>query len=122
MMELNLHRPITLIQGEDREVGVTVLYDSQEFKPYDLTGVTEIVATFIKRDNSTFVKKLSITGEVVVVDEECGKFTITLTAADTENMKASDKQSFEVAITDAGSKVRKFQVIGRLNVKMRLEC
>lgn len=121
-MDLRLDRCITLIQGEDRVLGVTVMKDDPAFQPLDLTGYTEIVAVFIKRDGSALEKKLSVTGEVVIVDATCGRIAIALTAANTLALKASDRQSFELALTDAASKTRKVQILGRLNIEAKLEC
>ena len=117
---INLDNAISIIQGEDRIIPVILLIDNEPFKPWDITGATEIVATFIKRDNATLLKKLSL-AEVTIVEAVCGQIEIALTAADTDSMRVSDKQSFEVAVTIAG-KVRKTQIIGRLNVIGKLEC
>mgnify|MGYP000452782235 CR=1 FL=1 len=68
-MDLRLDRCVTVIQGEDRLIGVTVMKDDATFTPQDLTGVTEIVAVFIKRDGSALEKKLSVSPEVVIVGE-----------------------------------------------------
>lgn len=118
---LSLSRPIEVIQGEDRTIGLTIMKDSDEFEPYDLTGVTEISVLFIKRDASTLERTLSGAGGVTVVAATAGRIAVALTAAQTADLKVSNNQSFEIAITIA-SKIRKVQVLGRLNVIGELEC
>ena len=117
---INIDNAISIIQGEDRTIPVILLIDNEPFKPWDITGATEIVATFIKNDQTTITKTLTAL-QVSIVEAVCGMIEIELAAADTLNMRVSDKQSFEIAVTIAG-KVRKTQIMGRLNIRSKLEC
>lgn len=119
---ININARCRIIQGEDRNIPVVLLLDNSTWTPLNLTGATEIVATFIKRDGTAIDKTLSGSGGVTIVDATCGSILIALSAVNTNDMKASDKQSFEIAVTLASGKIRKTQVLQRLDVVAKLEC
>jgi len=108
---------LNIIQGSDREFNVRI--ESQETKePFDLTGVSEIVACFIKDDGSILSKKMTL-GQIAVVNALGGKIKVTLDEVDTAALKAGENKSFEIEIT-IGTITSIVQFIEQLTVIKRV--
>ena len=110
----------TLVAGEKRVIPLTLLVSNKDFKTFDITGNTEVVARFMDKNSSYF--EVSKTGGAITVDNaEGGKISITLDTTDTANLQLGDGQSFDVTVT-LPAETRISQIIGRLNVKPRINC
>ena len=109
-----------VVQGESRTVPVTLLLSNKDFKTFDITGATEIVARF-PGQNSNFID-VTLTGAgITIVNAVGGSIDITLTTTTTEALNVGERQNFEVVIT-LPTQVRIAQIIGRLNVRARISC
>jgi hypothetical protein len=71
--------------------------------PFDLSGVSEIKAIFIKSDNTKLEKKLTDAVPGIVVDPtpQSGKFTIDWDETETALLRKGENLSFEVEIVKA---------------------
>lgn len=108
---------INVIRGSDREITIRIeTKKSQE--PFDLTGVSEIEACFLKEDDTILSKKMT-TGGVSVVSALAGKIKVILTETDTATLKVGESRSFEVLVT-IGSVTSIVQFIEQLNVIKRV--
>lgn len=77
-----------VVQGEDRTINVTAT-DSIDKTPVNLTGVTEISASFANATTGAVV--FTKTGsEITITDAIRGKFTIVMSDAKTINLKTGD--------------------------------
>ena len=110
----------TLVAGEKRVIPLTLLVSNKDFKTFDITGNTEVSARFADKNSSYF--EVTKTGGQIAVDNAIGgKISITLETTDTENLQVGDGQSFDVVVT-LPTETRISQIIGRLNVKPRINC
>lgn len=92
----------TIIMGEDKIL--TVQLQDQKTKEFiDISGATEIIALFMKSDNTALQKKLSLS-QIVVISGLAGKFQIILTSVDTASLMqtpADSYSSIEIRLTIA---------------------
>ena len=112
---------ITIVEGEVRDIPLTLLLSNKDYKPFDITGNTEIVARFIDQ-NSSYFEVTKTGGAITEINAAAGQIEIRLESADTLQLAKGDRQSFEVHVTLPGAIVRIAQIIGRLNVKPRISC
>lgn len=108
---------VVIIRGSDRELFLRILVkDTGE--PFDLTGATEISASFRNEDGTTLTKLLTTLG-ITVISAEAGKIKVTLTDANTVLLKVGVDQDFEVVI-DIGSVRSIVQFKEALNVEAKI--
>lgn len=77
---------VDIVQGEDKEI-VVQLHDEAAGQYLDLTSVSDITVALKKADGTKLEKKLSVTGEVVVLAATSGKFKAVLNNTDTAALK-----------------------------------
>lgn len=109
-----------IIKGEDQTLTVQLNDEATKY-PYDITGVTEIEALFLKTDGTALSKKYTL-AQVVILNALAGKFQILLTTADTLLLKLSEPgtySSFEVRLT-IGGKVTYIQFVNSIQVVQSL--
>src|ERR1700722_1733371 len=83
----------------------TRLFYAKTGEPFDLTGVTEIIALFPGANNTPVKKTFSNSGGVTVVGANgAGKIQIVLTTTDTQAMQPNPqiKQNLQVIATISG--------------------
>lgn len=76
-----------VVQGFDKILRVELKDTKGE--PVDLTGVTEITATFLKTDLTCFTVSMT-GGGITLLSAAAGKFNITLLSADTALLAVSE--------------------------------
>lgn len=110
---------LIIIQGSDQPTKIQILEDNNGVEtPFDLTGVSEIVACFKKTDGTILQKTL--TGAGIIVDSaEGGLFSIDWDETETEGLRVGERQDFEVEITKA-TKTSIVQFEKVLTVKARI--
>lgn len=110
-----------IIVGEDVLLDLKLINAKPPKDPFDLTGVSEIVAKFLNADSS--VLSVSLTGSAItVISAPGGHLTIALSAAQTAllNIPANNAYAnFELYITIAG-KLKIVQFPESLNVLAKL--
>lgn len=92
-----------IVKGSDRPLNVRLLSKTTGL-PVDISAATEIIAAFLKEDNTTLEKKLSAAG-IVVTSGPGGAFQVLLSAADTALLATGYGESFqsmEIKYTIAG--------------------
>lgn len=98
---------MTIVKGEAVDLPLTVLQSNG--KPYDLTGADEVEFCIYDQDGAVLSKKLTDT-EITIDEAILGEITVALGVADTELLKVSDNQSFDVKVTKAGKpRIAKFE-------------
>ena len=111
----------TLVEGEVRDIPITLLLSNKDYKPFDITGNTEITARFIDQ-NSVYFEVTKTGGAITEVNAAGGQINIRLDATQTGQLMKGDNQSFEVKTTLPGGIERIAQIVGRLNVRPRVSC
>lgn len=96
---------LTIIQGSDQPTFIQILSEECDGTqvPFDLTGVSEVKAIFMKQDNTKLEKKLTDATPGIVLDPSTvsGKFKIDWTEAETSTLRKGENLSFEVEINKA---------------------
>jgi len=105
---------VKIIQGEDIDLSVNLAQGTQ---PYDLTGYTEITASFILTAGGCLDKTFT-GGDITVTSDTRGEIVVALSDTDTDSL-LSGVQSFEVLI-DFGTKRRIAQLKSALNIVEKL--
>jgi hypothetical protein len=104
-MSLEQIAAVLVYQGEDRNLNFR-LADQNTGDSFDLTGATEIDVVFPTVTNITYPngclhKKLSLS-QVTIINAGGGKFSVALTATDTNAILVSDAVAVEIRVTIAG--------------------
>lgn len=108
---------IDIVQGQDKVFYVDLFYkDTQE--PFDLTGVSEIVASFPATISGTTVEeKYTLSGVAVVGAAGGGKISVTCPAADTAKIRQNTAQLQDLQINvTVSSKLSIFILQAVLNI------
>lgn len=95
-MELCIEK-MTIVQGEIISLPLTVLQSNG--KPFDLTGMAEVIFCIKDVNGATIEKKLS-DGDVTIDDAKLGEITVKLSRADTLLLEVKENQSFDVKVMD----------------------
>jgi len=107
---------LTIIQGEDRVLALRV--KRANGASFDLTGVTEITARFLKTDATTLEIKLSDVGApIVVTDAPAGRFTVSITDAQSALINRKSEPVDFTVIFDFGTTRRIVNYVKGLLVK-----
>jgi len=88
---------MTIVQGEKINLPLTIMQSNG--KPFDLTGMAEIIFCIKDSDGVTLEKKFS-DSDVTIDDAKLGEITVKLSKANTLSLQAKDNQSFDVKISD----------------------
>ena len=102
-------------QGED--FTITVILNTDEGKCYNLTGATEITATFNGTGGAINITLTST--DIVVVNAVGGEITIKITDTNTA-LLVLGTQSFEILVDEASGDKRIIQFLKCLNIIKRL--
>jgi len=95
-MELKVEK-MTVAQGEIIELPLTIMQSNG--KPFDLTGMLEIIFCIKDLNGATLEKKLT-DADVVIDNAVLGEITVKLAKADTLLLPVLDNQSFSVKVSD----------------------
>lgn len=107
---------LTIIQGEDRILSLRVKQSNGG--SFDLTGVTEITARFKKTDATTLEIKLTDVGApIVVTDAVAGRYTISVTDAQSAVLLRKDSPVDFTVLFDFGATRRIVNYIAGLLVQ-----
>jgi len=116
----DVKNPFKIVKGEDRSMPLRFVIDSNcnpDCEPFPLPtpATTEIIAKFLAAAGGCVEIKLS-DGDITIVSEAGGKILIEISATNSALLQVSDKQDFEVEITQSGKKTIS-QILGCLTVK-----
>jgi hypothetical protein len=92
---------LNVIRGSDREFSIRIAI-KESGEPFDLTGVTQILAYFPKEDGSALVKNMVSSGDIAVLSPTTGKIRVYLSETDTASLSVGEVQSFEIEVQIGG--------------------
>jgi hypothetical protein len=98
----------TLLPGEERVIPLRAVYSDQS--PINLTGVTEIIVRFKRKDGNALIKSMTGT-DVLIVDPLAGRYSVKLSSDDTRSLKKGERQDF-TAVIYRGIKGSYSEVVG----------
>lgn len=91
---------LTVVKGEEKEILIDVLNETTG-KPYDLTDSDEIEVIF-KKASGVLTKTYTESGGVTIVDAKLGELKVTLSEANTAELKEDSAATIEVVIEKDG--------------------
>lgn len=105
-MSCIIEKPAVVVRGEDRELSLDAINSSNE-KPFDLTGVTEIVACFTNELGTVLTKKMTdALNPIVMVEPKLGSYKIPLITTETDTLAEVIKETLRVEFTLPSGKKR----------------
>jgi len=110
----------TIFQGEDKSIQLRVVVKpatiSFNLSPLDpLTAGDDLTFKFTKEDGTFLEKKLSVEGDVELIDASLGSLRVNLTAADTMALETGNSVSFFAEYL-FGGKTRIIKFRNQLNI------